>query len=173
LEKDELIVDEEMQSPGNSRSEHHVWAWWETRVQFYWTQHFPANGTVQVLHNYQPIVGGSYIVRSDAGDLAVKPYCGSAESLTQIREIKSRITKKDEIDAVLLERRIQYILTTGNNWSGPIRRFRLTITKDSPEDILVTCMPGLKAVSATNYELTRTDFHPDTELTLLILQPNR
>jgi hypothetical protein len=37
----------------------------------------------------------------------------------------------------------------------------------------VTCMAGLKAVSSTNYELTRTDFRPDKELNLLILQPNK
>jgi Domain of unknown function (DUF4424) len=173
LEKDTLIVGEEIQRAGSSKPEQHLWAWWETRVQFYWMQHFPANGTVQIEHEYQPIVGGSYLVRSDDGDFAVKPYCGSSESLAKIREVKSRITKKDEIDVVLLERRIQYILTTGNNWSGPIRHFHLTITKDSPEDILVTCMAGLKAVSSTNYELTRTDFRPDKELNLLILQPNK
>ena len=64
-------------------------------------------------------------------------------------------------------------LYTGNNWSGPIRRFHLIVNSDSPQDIVLTCMPGLKRISPTRYELTRTNFHPSTDLKLLILEPNK
>jgi hypothetical protein len=173
LERDELLVEEEVQYPGKSKPEHHAWAWWETRVQFFWTQHFPANSAVEVVHSYRPIVGGSYIVRSDDGQGSVKPYCGTADTLTQISAIKARIPQKDEIDVALMEKRIQYIITTGNNWNGPIRKFHMTVAKDHPEDILVTCLSGLKNVSPTSYESTRSNFRPDSEVNLLILQPNK
>jgi len=171
LELDNLVVDEEIQRGANAKLEHHIWAWWETRVKYYWSQHFPADGTVHVSHSYQPIVGGSYIVRGDDGNFSVKPYCGGAETLTKIRDLKAKVGKKGDSDVDLLERRIQYILTTGNNWSGPIRSFRLQIVKDKPEDILATCFPGLRKMSDTTYELSQTNFHPTAELNVLILQP--
>jgi hypothetical protein len=70
-----------------------------------------------------------------------------------------------------LERRIQYILTTANNWSGPIRSFRLSVIPDSPTDIVATCVPGLKRAGPARYELLRSNFRPDRELEVLILQP--
>ena len=171
LETDSLIGDEEIQGGVNAKVEHHIWASWETRIQFYWSQHFPAGSTLHVSHSYRPIVGGSYIVRSDDGNFSVKPYCGGPETLAQIRDLKTKLGKKNDSGVDLLERRIQYILTTGNNWSGPIRNFHLQIVKDKPEDILTTCFPGVRRTSDTTYELSRTNFHPDSELSLLILEP--
>jgi hypothetical protein len=172
LEAENLVIDEEYQKGADGTPQHETWAWWETRVQFYWSQHFPANGTVSISHRYQPIVGGSYIVRSDEG-IDVKPYCGGAEALTQIHDLKTKLGKKGDDVIGLWERRVQYILTTGNNWSGPIRSFRLQIVKDNPDEILATCLPNLSKVSDTIYELTRTNFHPDSELNVLILEPNK
>jgi len=70
------------------------------------------------------------------------------------------------------------------------------VLADSAEDIVLTCMPGLRRVAPahyelsltglvltcmlgirrvapTRYELSRSDFHPEQELELLILQPNK
>jgi hypothetical protein len=172
LEAENLLVDEEYQKGANGTPQHEIWAWWETRVQFYWSQHFPANRTVHISHRYQPIVGGSYIVRGDEG-IDVKPYCGGSETLTQIHDLKTKLGKKDDDPIDLRERRVQYILTTGNNWSGPIRSFRLQIVKDNPDEILETCFSGLRKLSETTYELSRANFHPDSELNVLILEPNK
>jgi len=76
---------------------------------------------------------------------------------------------KTESDAIWIERKIDYILTTANNWKGPIGKFHLTVITD-PEDILVTCYPGLKQTDPTHYEVVDTDYHPTSELKLLILQ---
>ena len=40
-----------------------------------------------------------------------------------------------------------------------------------PDDMVVTCMPGLKRVAPARYELARSNFRPDRELDVLILQP--
>ena len=108
--------------------------------------------------------------------LNLKPYCGSIANLDEIRKVQAEVTTKDNSGipaTAFYERRIQYILTTANNWSGPIRTFHLEVSTDSSEDIFSTCFPGVKRSSATSYELTRVDFHPDRELDLLILQANR
>ena len=48
-----------------------------------------------------------------------------------------------------MERTIQYVLKTGNNWNGPISSFHLTVFADSPDDIVLTCMQGLNALRRT------------------------
>jgi hypothetical protein len=171
LEKDELIVSEE--TSGGGKTEKWVWPWWQTRVQFHWTQHFASNSIVRVSHSYQPIVGGSYIVYDDDGSSTANRYCGAASALKQIKDVKAKLAKKGGTGVTLWERNIKYILTTANNWSGPIRTFHLEINSDSPDDIVLACMPSVKQVSPTHYEMNALNFRPDRELDLMILQANR
>lgn len=171
LEKDELIVSEE--TTGGGKTEKWVWPWWQTRVQFYWTQHFDSNSIVRVSHTYLPIVGGSYIVYDDDGSSTANRYCGAASALKKIKDVKAKLAKKQGTDVTLWERNIKYVLTTANNWSGPIRTFHLEINADSPDDIVLTCMPSVKQVSPTHYEMNVPNFRPDRELDVMILQANR
>ena len=133
--------------PGKGRG---CLALWDNRTRFYWDQHFLANSTLHIEHKYKPIVGGSYIPNSDDGKTTVEPYCGGAEALSRIEQFKKRHPAKTPGDTVLSENRIQYILTTARNWRGPIRKFHLTVHTDSSEDILVTCMQGLKQLGRRN-----------------------
>jgi len=146
---------------------------WAMRIQFYWTQKFPAHQAVELEQTYQPVVGGSYITTNDDGSSAVKPYCGGPDTLRQIAEIKRRFPHSEDGDVILRERTIDYILTTGNNWSGPIRDFHLSVLTDDSDDIPLTCMQGLKRVGPTRYEFRQSDFHPNEELKLMILQTNK
>lgn len=149
-----------------------VWiAGWTERVKFYWRQRFPANRNVVLVQSYRPIPGGGAIYADDDGSLTVKPYCGGANALRRVAQTKQLFHPKSSADAIMAENDIDFILTTGNDWSGPIRHFRLIVRGDSPLDIVLTCMPGLKRIGPTRYELTRTNFHPKSDLKLLILQP--
>jgi hypothetical protein len=147
------------------------WPLWQTRIQYYWAQRFPARSAVEVQHTYRPVVGGSYITPDDDGASSLKPYCGGADALDQIKKQKALHPARDQYSATLVERRIQYILTTANNWSGPIRHFRLSVVSDAPDDIVVTCMPGLKRTAPGRYEFVRSNFRPDGEFDVLLLQP--
>jgi len=168
LEKDEWIVNE---NPGaTGKNDTSFWPWWQTRIQFYWTEHFPANRSVRISHTYVPIVGGSYI--DDDGSSIAGRYCGTA-TLQQIKALKSKVASRQEPGLSLWWRSLQYILTTANNWSGPIRHFHLEIDSDTPNDILLTCMPSIRQTSPTRYELDASDFHPDRNLAIVILQPNK
>jgi hypothetical protein len=164
LLKRELMV-------GCSSAKEECWPWWQAQVQYYWTQRFPAKSVVRVEHVYRPIVGGSYIGQRDDGEWSVKPYCGGVDALAAIKKAEALHPVTPESDTVLAERRIQYILTTANNWNGPIRNFRLSVVSDSPEDIVATCLPGVTRTAPTRYELARSNFRPDRELDVLILQP--
>lgn len=168
LEKDEWVVNENLDA--TSKNDQSFWPWWQTRIQFYWTQHFPANRTVRISHTYLPIVGGSYI--DDDGSSIAQRYCGTG-TLQQIKELKSKVASQQEPGLSLWWRSLQYILTTANNWSGPIKYFHLEIDSDTPNDILLTCMPSIKQTSPTRYELDASDFRPDRNLAIVILLPNK
>jgi hypothetical protein len=151
---------------------------WETRVRFYWTIHFPAKSTVEVRHEYKPVVGGGYLMggssNGEPGTNDLRDYCVSEDELRKVIEAleqkyPERYQKRDSA-VVLWEREIEFILTTANYWSGPIGAFHLTVLTDDAGDIFRTCVPGLRRTSATRFELTRTNFRPDQELKLLILQ---
>jgi hypothetical protein len=152
---------------------HDYWPGWTTRVKFYWTQHFPANATVEVLHKYRPVVGGAYIYATDTGESRVEPYCGGPVALAEIERVKKKYPVRKEGQPSLFERRIKYILTTANNWSGPIGDFRLTVMADGPDDLVLTCTKGLKKQTGTRYELEAKNFKPEQDLDVLILQPGR
>jgi hypothetical protein len=149
------------------------YATWESRIQYYWQQHFPAGKTIEVRHTYQPVAGGSYIVGSMDGKSNIDPFCGVADGLAAIAQFKKRHPTKTDDDQFLWENQISYILTTANNWSGPIGHFRLSVTLESPEDLLFTCFPGLQRISPTRYQLDRSNFRPSRELDLLILTATR
>jgi hypothetical protein len=168
LEQDHWIVDEEPDAAGKTTEG--MWPWWQSRIQFYWTQHFPANRTVRVSHTYLPVVGGSYI--DDDGSHIAQGYCG-VNDLRQIKELKSKVASQQEPGLSLWWRSLQYILTTANNWSGPIKHFHLEIDSDAPDNILLTCMPSIKQTSPTRYEFDAEDFRPDRNLDLVILQPHK
>ena len=118
---------------------------------YYWTQQFPANSTIELVQRYQPVVGGSYILADDDGNSSIKPFCGASEALQRIKAVKKLYPVKNDGDVTLVERRIDYILTTANNWKGPVRNFHLAVLTDSPDDILVSCTPGLQRINATRY----------------------
>ena len=166
LEQEHWIVNEEPDAP----TEQSMWPWWQTRIQFYWTQHFPANGTVRVSHTYVPVVGGSYI--DDDGSHVAQRYCGGT-TLQQIKDLKSKVSGRQEPGLSLWWRSVQYILTTANNWSGPIKHFHLEVDSDAPDDIILSCMPSIKQTSSTRYEFDASDFHPERNLDLAILQPRK
>ena len=173
LLREELIAPDESYTARGNLAKTTYWPNWEMRVQYYWTQHFPARSVVKIVHRYQPVVGGSYIPTGYDGSSTVQPYCGGREVLTQIKNMQQKQAPTPGVEISLWEKRINYILTTGNNWSGPIQQFRVSVLAGSPDDIVLTCMPGLKRVASTRYELTRTNFRPDQELELLILQATR
>ncbi|MFB3921850.1 MAG: DUF4424 family protein [Terriglobia bacterium] len=170
LEKEHLIVRDGFNPPLRSVGREGWWATWTMQVKFYWTQRFPANSIVELVQTYRPVVGGSYFAEESDGEESVQPYCGGAEALRQIERIKQSHERKGKPHLVFHERCIDYILTTANNWRGPIRHFRLSVQIDSPDDIVLTCRPRLERTKPTLYEFSQENFRPDRDLKLMILQ---
>jgi len=145
------------------------WPYWQSRIQYYWTQRFRAGQAVEVMHTYRPVVGGGQMYRSEVlpNTNYVQRYCAGTDAVDQIRRKLQRAVGDQPI---LREREIQYILTTANNWSGPIGNFHLIVTSDDPADIVLACIPGLRRTAPTQYELAQSNYRPDQEIELLLLQ---
>jgi hypothetical protein len=46
---------------------------------------------------------------------------------------------------------VNYILKSGANWKGPIRKFKLMLVKQSPKDKISVCLPETRKTSPTTY----------------------
>lgn len=152
--------------------DYNVDAAWRLEQAFYWEQTFPPGKEVVVEHRYKPVVGYSFFgdyVLTDTGYRA--KYCMDDAF---VKAAKARLAAIAKTDVPYLdERRISYILTTANNWSGPIGKFRLVVDKGMPEALVSFCGTGLKKISPTQFEMTATDFTPERELEILLALPRK
>ena len=63
---------------------------------------------------------------------------------------------------------LRYILTTGNNWQGPIKDFTLRIQKQNASDLVSLCLDGdLKKIDPLRFEFKQNNFRPKRDLSVL------
>jgi len=152
-----------------------VYPQWLDRTAFHWDQVFPAGKTVIVEHRYKPVAGQFYVSKYslDPKDDELKRYCVDDPTRKSLwKRIKERSTKGGEEpdDGLLMATAVDYILTTANNWRGPIGKFRLTIDKGEAANLLTLCIDGLKKTGPTTFVLEAENYAPKTDLRLLIVK---
>ena len=151
--------------------EYNVDAAWRLEAAFYWEQTFPPGQEIVVEHRYRPVVGFSFFgdyVFTDTAKAA--KYCMDASF---VKGAKAKLASvKNAPTPYLDEKRISYILTTANNWSGPIGSFHLVVDKGNPDALVSFCGKNVKKISPTQFEMTAKDFVPDQELEILIVAPH-
>jgi hypothetical protein len=76
---------------------------------------------------------------------------------------------KDDGTTSYVENWISYVLTTGANWYGPIKEFRLTIDKGDKANFISFCGEGVKKTGPTTFEMKKTDFSPEQDIDILLL----
>lgn len=138
---------------------------WTLRVTYHWEQRFPAGVPVVVEHGYTPSVGATVatMLGTDQGDTETAArYCVDAP-LTKTLRAASRANRH------FVEQWVDYVLVTGGNWKKPIGRFRLVVDKEAPADLVSFCGDGVRKISPTQFEMTRTNWRPDKELSVLFL----
>jgi hypothetical protein len=156
--------------------EKHLAARWGLRTTFYWEQRFPAKAETVIEHRYKPSVGASvqtslgapYAVKEAWYDDYKRKYCLDKDFFAAIERLRK--ATKSEFGPPYSEERIDYILRTGANWSGPIGQFRLVVDKGDADSLVSFCGDGLKKISNTQFEMKKTDFKPDGDLAVLILK---
>ncbi len=151
----------------------HILPDWTLRTTYYWMQTFPTQREIVVEHQYQPSVGGSVATSvattPEAAAENRRRYCVDREIETAVTRKRAEL-KRGPNGKELSERRFEYILTTGSHWAGPIKDFRLVIDKLDPGNLISAC-GKFKRISPTQFELRQTDYYPDRNLEVLVLEP--
>jgi hypothetical protein len=148
---------------------------WGLATTYYWKQTFPAKKQIVIQHQYVPSVGGS--AQTSLGAPAqdkegwyadyMKKYCIDQSFMATIQSLRK--ANKSEFGPPYSEQRIEYILKTGANWSGPIGNFELTVDKGAPDALVSFCGTDVKKISATQFRVEQKDFLPEGDLAVLIL----
>jgi len=149
---------------------------WSLQTTFYWEQTFPSKAEIVVEHRYKPSVGTSVQTVLGSPDAAqedwyeeyVEKYCLDKEFLAAVE--RARRDAKSQFGAPYSEQRIEYILSTGANWAGPIKEFRLVVDKGDADSLVSFCGEDVKKVSPTRFEMKMTDFTPEDDFAVLILK---
>lgn len=156
--------------------ETHLFPIWTYRATYTWEANFPAGETVKVEHRYKPSVGGTTGVTFmsepyDGYDPAAEyrtRYCTDDAFINAVR--KSVKAGDDPWAAPYFESWISYILTTGGNWAGGyIPKFRLVVDKGDEANLVSFCGDNIKKIGPTTFEMVATDFYPEKEIDILIL----
>lgn len=148
---------------------------WTLQSTFWWRVVFPADEVLHVQHRYQPSVGGTVGVvfvdadgsRTSAYDEYAEKYCVDAGFA---KAVQRRMADLGPSEGYMHEAWLSYILKTGQNWYGTIGTFHLTVDKGSADNLVSFCGNGLSKTGPTTFELTYTDFFPQRDLDVLIIQ---
>lgn len=151
---------------------------WTLQTAYWWRTVFPAGKAVKVAHRYRPSVGGTVAMTfinagkpSDYFNEYKQRYCLDDAFM----KTAAKLEKLQDYDkgVFFVEKWLSYILTTGANWSGPIKSFRLTIDKGSKDDFVSFCGTGVRKTGPTTFEMTATDFMPEKDIDILLIGPAR
>jgi hypothetical protein len=148
---------------------------WGLATTYYWKQTFPAKKQTVITHQYKPSVGGSAQTSLGSPGQAkeswyadyLKKYCIDQSFLTTIQNLRK--ASKSEFGPPYNEERVDYILKTAANWSGPIGSFELVVDKGSPDALVSFCGKNVKKISATQFQMQQKDFSPEGNLAVLLL----
>jgi hypothetical protein len=158
---------------------------WKVATTLFWRQTFLAGKAIVVEHTYVPVVGGMYgFPYSDGvvdfsqiwtapGDEINKACLDERTKQAIQNRIKAVAAKNPEYLTVTLNH-VEYILSTGRNWKGPIGEFKLRLKKETPEEVVSVCFPGQpKKLGPTLYEFTEKSFVPDDRLIVYFYNVDR
>ncbi|MFC3072152.1 DUF4424 domain-containing protein [Shinella pollutisoli] len=149
---------------------------WTLKSVYWWRTTFPAGREVAVQHRYRPGVGGT------VGITFLEDGAGKGERFEDYRKrycieddiVRRAVQSEKDMAAgksYLVENWISYVLTTGANWSGPIRDFTLTVDKGAPENLVSFCGDGVRKTGPTTFEMKAKDFYPERDIDILLLKP--
>jgi hypothetical protein len=138
---------------------------WAIAIRYHWNQTFPAGTEVSIRHgydNYPPsgVWSWSHPATYDWQLETARLYCvdeDTSKALSRCREAYY----------------ISYILGTANTWKGPIGKFKLTIDKGQPKNILSLCADVVEKTGPTTFVIEKNDYTPPENLSILIATPGR
>ncbi|RWQ60715.1 DUF4424 domain-containing protein [Mesorhizobium sp.] len=150
---------------------------WQLRSTYWWRSTFPANKAVRVAHRYKPSVGGTSSVSFFYDGQFQGQYAAYKTRYCMDGTFENAIRKaaKGTPDGTprYFENRIAYVLTTGGNWAtGTIGKFKLTVDKGDPKNLVSFCGENVRKVGPTRFEMTAENFYPEHDIDIMLLVPS-
>lgn len=150
---------------------------WSVILRYHWTQTFPAGQTLKISHAYENRSPGGIFGWADPPEDYMLPvaeqYCIDKGTSRALARALAQEPVEGEIYSTGMSWNIAYVLRTANSWAGPIGRFRLTIDKGDPGNIVSLCAEGIRKTGPTTFVMEKTDYTPDRDLHILIATPLR
>ncbi|MBP9682400.1 MAG: DUF4424 family protein [Bacteriovorax sp.] len=164
---------------------------WQKQVNYHWTQTFPAGQETKIEHSYRPARGFFFLVPNHSrppmellleqtlfrgGWIESCPdrsFTGEGDLISWlVHQFQDLPASQSHCTLWIYE--IDYILTTGNNWEGPIKNFTLTL--EYPQKGMVSSCwnldkDSMKKVKPNRLEFHQKDFKPDKDLKLFFAIP--
>ncbi|TIM34097.1 MAG: DUF4424 domain-containing protein [Mesorhizobium sp.] len=173
---DRGLIIEDTADDGSGMKTVHV-PFWQLRSTYWWRSTFPANKAVRVAHRYKPSVGGTSSVSFFYDGQFQGQYAAYKTRYCMDGTFENAIRKaaKGNPDGTprYFENRIAYVLTTGGNWAtGSIGKFKLTIDKGDPKNLVSFCGENVRKVGPTRFEMTAENFYPEHDIDILLLAPS-
>lgn len=131
-------------------------------ITYHWEQVFPKGQSVRIEHEYVPVVGGSF---TDNTGMTKGKFEHEMSTTYCVGPRLMRVLTSHEVGYST----VKYILTTGANWKGPIKTFKLAIAKHVPADKVSVCISDTRKVSPTTFEVVRHDFVPKEDSNILFI----
>ncbi|MBQ8843538.1 MAG: DUF4424 family protein [Elusimicrobiaceae bacterium] len=128
---------------------------WQKQISYSWEQNFPAHKTVSVRHTYTPTA----IYNSVGAPFSKCVYDKSDpyKSFAYIAENENTYSA----DHLQARNYLEYILTTANNWQGPIESFNLIVQSPFKS---VGCFDGEAFYGEEYYAVNRQNYTPQWDL---------
>lgn len=159
---------------------------WINQLTYFWSDVFPAKKKHRVQHEYTPLTGAQWVSSKEVvkslddieiadGDWKWKDYCPSAEFqkklIAALSSRKNRVGKFSDDEPYPRARELRYILTTANNWSGPIGQFELEVEPMSTDSLVAFCWPDPVIQDRQGkVRLRKSEFEPKQDLRILFLE---
>lgn len=151
-----------------------VWGSWSIVTRYNWTQTFPAGKELRTSHSYTNRPPGGLFYWSEPPEeyqqTLVDQYCidaGTSKAMAKV--LKS--PEGEDYGNYGTAYYLSYVLRTANSWAGPIGRFSLTLDKGDPGNVISLCADGVKKTGPTTFVIEKTDYTPDRDLEVLVVQP--
>lgn len=148
---------------------------WSVILRYHWTQTFPAGQVMKISHTYENRSPGGIFGWSHPPEDYMQPvadqYCIDDSTSRGLVKALAQEPLDGEPYSMGMSWNIAYILRTANSWAGPIGKFRLTVDKGEPGNIVSLCAEGIKKTGPTTFVMEKTNYVPDRDLHILIAVP--
>ncbi len=159
---------------------------WQLQLDYVWNQIFPAKKVTHVTHSYKPHVGHHWLTGTkpkfledvvfshrDISPKSLADFFVTDEDrkiiLSMFQGKKQKSSDEEHVYRVL---ELDYILSTGANWKGSIKKFRLEITPPTTTSLVITSLKNLlKKNKQGLYIFEQENFSPKNDLKILFVDP--